>query len=75
MCGLCACWLLMVDLHITDRLLIGMHKKLEHVETCFCTPVHKPSDELMWCVVRNDSKARWGPVVFLTHQHECYSIG
>ncbi len=29
---LCACSLLMVDLHITGRLLIGMGKKLKSVQ-------------------------------------------
>ena len=28
----CACWLLMVDLHITGRLLLGMGKRLKPVE-------------------------------------------
>ena len=34
MCRLCVCafWLLMVDLHITGRLLLGMGKKLKLVE-------------------------------------------
>ncbi len=40
-------WLLMVDLHITDRLLIGMGKKLKPVELCSYTPAHKYSKELM----------------------------
>ena len=31
-------------------------------------------DELMWCMVHNYSTVRWGPVVFLIHQHEGYSF-
>jgi len=58
--------LLMVDLHITDWLLIGMGKKLIPVELCSYTLANKHSNELMWSVVHNNnSKARWGPVVFL----------
>jgi len=68
--GACACWLLMVDLHINGRLLIGMGKKLQPVQLCSHTPAHKPSNELMWCMVHNNSTARWGPVVFLTYQRE-----
>jgi len=66
-------WLLMVDLHITGRLLIGMGKKLKPVQLCSNTPTHKRSVELMWSMVHNNnSKARWGPVVFLSYlyQHE-----
>jgi hypothetical protein len=63
--GACACSSLMVDLHITGRLLIGMRKKLKPVQPCSYTPAHKPSDELMWSMLHNDNKARWGHVVFL----------
>jgi len=67
----CACWLLMVDLHITGRLLIGMGQKLKPVELCCYTPAHKHSKELMWSMMHNNnSRARWGPVVFLIYQHE-----
>ncbi len=29
------------------------------------TPPHKQSKELIWCMVHNNSKTRWAPVVFL----------
>ena len=61
----------MIDLHITGRLLVGMGKKLKPVELCSYTPAHKSSDELMWSMVHNNNKVRWGPVVFLIYQHEC----
>ncbi|DBB15652.1 TPA: hypothetical protein ACH3X3_003863 [Trebouxia sp. C0006] len=49
----------MVDLHITDWLLIGMGKKLIPVELCSYTLANKHSNELMWSVVHNNnSKAR-----------------
>ena len=56
--------MLMVDLHITGRLLVGMGKKLKPVELCSYTLACKCGDELMWSIVHNNSKARWGPVVF-----------
>ena len=59
--------LLMVDLDITGRLLIGMGKKLKPVELCSYTLAHKRGDELMWSRVHNNSKARWGAVVFLVY--------
>ena len=56
----CACWLLMVDLHITGRLLVGMGKKLRPVELCsytlackcgrcglLCTTTTKPGGVLL----------------------------
>ena len=55
--------LLVVDLEITGRLLIG--KKLKPVELCSYTLARKRGDELMWSRVHNNSKARWGAVVFL----------
>ena len=58
----------MVDLHIIGRLLIGMGKKLKPVQLCIYTLSHKPSKELMRSMVRNRSKARWGPVVFLMYR-------
>ena len=61
----------MIDLHITVRLLVGMGKKLKPVELCSYTPAHKPSDELMWSMVHNNNKVRWGSVVFLIHKREC----
>ncbi len=62
----------MVDLHITGSLLIGMGKKLKPAELCSYTLAHKPSNELMCCMVHSNSKARWGPVIFLLYQHEGY---
>ena len=55
----------MVDLDITGRLLIGMGKKLKPAELCFHTLARKRANELMWSMVHNNSKARWGAVVFL----------
>ena len=60
----------MMDLHITGRLLMGMGKKLKPLDLCSSTPAHKPSHELRWCMVHNNSKARWDPDVFLIHQYE-----
>ncbi len=57
--------LVMVDLDITGRLLIGMGKKLKPAELCFHTLARKRANEMMWCMVHNNSKARWGAVVFL----------
>jgi len=59
--------LLMVDVDITGRLLIGMGKKLKPVELCSYTLARKRGDELMWSRVHNNSKARWGAVVFLVY--------
>ena len=65
--------MLIVDLHITGRLLIGMGKKLKFVHLCSHAPAHKHSKELMWYTVHNSSsKAR--SLVFLTCQHEGYSV-
>ena len=63
----------MVGLHIPGRRLTGMGKKLKPVDNCSFTLAHKSGNELMWCMMHN-SKARWGPVVFLIHQHEGHSI-
>ena len=57
--------LVLVYLDITGRLLIGMGKKLMPAELCFYTLACKRGDELMWSMVHNNSKARWGAVVFL----------
>ncbi len=57
--------LVMVDLDSTGRLLIGMGKKLKPAELGFYTLACKHGDELMWSMVHNNSKARWGAVVFL----------
>ncbi len=50
--------------------------RLQPDELCSYTLSHKPSKELMWSVVHNNSssKARWGPLVFLTYQHEGCSL-
>jgi len=56
-----------VDLDITGRLLIGMGKKLKPVELCSYTLACKRGYELMWSMVHKNSKARWGPVVFLIY--------
>jgi hypothetical protein len=55
----------MVDLDITGRLLIGMGKKLEPAELCFHTLARNRTNKLMWSMVHNNSKAGWGAVVFL----------
>ncbi len=49
--------LVMVDLDITGRLLIGMGQKPKPAELCF--HALKRSNELMWSMVHNDRKARW----------------
>ncbi len=58
--GACACWLLMVELHITDMHAADRHG--QEAEACTAlrsTPAHKCSKVLMWSVVRNSSsKAR-----------------
>ena len=59
--------MLMVDLHITGSLLIGMRKRLKPVELCSYTSAHKYSTELMWSMVHHNSKARWGVVVYLLY--------
>ena len=43
--------------------LVGMGKELRPVELCFYTLTWKCGDELMWSIVQNNSKARWGPIV------------
>ncbi len=43
--------LVMVDLDITGRLLIGMGKKLKPAELCFHTLARKRANELMWSMV------------------------
>ena len=54
----------MVDLDIRPgRLLIGVDKKLEPAELCFLARNH--ANKLMWSMVHNNSKVRWGAVVFL----------
>ena len=58
--GACACWLLMVDLHITGRLLIGMGKKLKPAELCSHALAHKPSKEWMWCLLCTTAAAKPG---------------
>ena len=62
----------MLDLYITSRLLIDMGKKMKPGELCSYTLLHKPTNELMWCIEHNSSKARWGPAVFLVGHHECW---
>jgi len=57
--------LLTVDLRITGRPLIGIGKKLQPVQLCSYTLSYKRSKELMWSMVHNSSKARWGPVDLL----------
>ncbi len=57
----------MVDLHITGRLLIGMGKQLKPIELCSYTLAHKPSGELMWSIVHDKSKARWGSIVYVVN--------
>ena len=65
--ALCSCiWLLMVDLHITSRLLVGMGKKLRPTELCSCTLACTCGNELM-CSVGHNNKARWGLVVFVIY--------
>jgi hypothetical protein len=54
-----------------------MGKQLKPVELCSYTPAQKPvkdSKELMWFMMRNNSKARWLLDVFRIHQHEGYSM-
>ncbi len=60
----------MVDLDITGRLLIGMGKKLKPAELCFHTLACNRANTLMWSMVHNNSKARWGAVLFLV----CFCI-
>ena len=65
--------LLMVDLHITGRLLVGMGKKLRPIELCSCTLVCTCGNGLM-CSIAHNNKARWGLVVFVNNieQHDGY---
>ena len=68
LCRLCACWLLMVDLQITGRLLVGMRKKLRPVELCSYTLGCESGHVLVCSIVHNNNnKARWGPVVFVMY--------
>ena len=47
----CACWSLMVDLHITGRLLTHKEKKPKPVELCSYIATHVCSNELMRSMV------------------------
>ena len=59
--------LVMVDLDITGRLLRGMGQKPKPVELCLHPLACKRSTEMMWSMVHNNRKARWGAVVFLIY--------
>ncbi len=59
------CLYRLIDLHITGMQLIGMCKKLKPIELCCYILAHKRGNELIWSMVHNKSKARWGPVVYL----------
>jgi len=43
--------------------LVGMGKKLRPIELCFYTLTWNCGDKLMWSIVQNNSRARWGPIV------------